>query len=195
MSQSDCLIAESARLRLVVPGVHRAAAVAAYVAKNHDHFAPWAPDRGPRAATEDFWHRQLATGLEEFERGASVRMVLLPRDGGAEPVGDASLTNIVRGPFQACNLGYRLALSRVGHGYMHEALRAVIDYAFGELHLHRIMANYAPTNARSARLLRRLGFSPEGYARDYLFLAGAWQDHVLTSLINPRARPPELVAI
>jgi ribosomal-protein-alanine N-acetyltransferase len=169
--------------------------MAAYVAQNHDHFAPWAPDRGPGAYTEEFCHRQLATGLDEFKRGVSVRMVLLSRDGGPEPVGDVSLTNIVRGPFQACHLGYRLALSRVGHGYMHEALRAVIDYGFVELHLHRIMANYAPVNARSARVLRRLGFSPEGYARDYLFLAGAWQDHVLTSLINPRARPPELSAV
>jgi ribosomal-protein-alanine N-acetyltransferase len=46
------------------------------------------------------------------------------------------------------------------------------------------MANYMPANERSGKLLKRLGFTVEGYARDYLFIAGAWQDHVLTSLAN-----------
>lgn len=52
------------------------------------------------------------------------------------------------------------------------------------------MANYVPTNERSGRLLRRLGFTVEGYARDYLFIDGAWRDHVLTSLTNPAVNQP-----
>jgi ribosomal-protein-alanine N-acetyltransferase len=43
-----------------------------------------------------------------------------------------------------------------------------------------------PRNERSAALLRRLGFSVEGLARDFLLIAGRWEDHVLTSLINPQ---------
>jgi ribosomal-protein-alanine N-acetyltransferase len=42
-----------------------------------------------------------------------------------------------------------------------------------------------PTNERSGRLLRRLGFVVEGYARDYLFIGGQFRDHVLTSLTHP----------
>jgi ribosomal-protein-alanine N-acetyltransferase len=48
------------------------------------------------------------------------------------------------------------------------------------------MANYRPENERSARVLERLGFEREGLAREYLFIDGAWRDHVLTSLLNPR---------
>jgi len=59
-----------------------------------------------------------------------------------------------------------------------------------ELQLHRIMANYVPTNDKSARLLRRLGFSVEGYAPDYLFLDGVWKDHILTSLHHPNPSEP-----
>ena len=69
---------------------------------------------------------------------------------------------------------------------MYEALTAAIDYVFTDLKLHRIMANYIPVNERSARLLRRLGFTVEGYARDYLFIAGEWRDHILTSLTNDK---------
>lgn len=30
----------------------------------------------------------------------------------------------------------------------------------------------------------------EGYARDYLYIAGAWRDHVLTALYSPDPSPP-----
>jgi ribosomal-protein-alanine N-acetyltransferase len=42
-----------------------------------------------------------------------------------------------------------------------------------------------PANTRSARLLEKLGFEKEGFARRYLYINGRWEDHVLTSLINP----------
>ena len=72
---------------------------------------------------------------------------------------------------------------------MAEALRATNAWAFGELRLHRIMANYRPENERSARVLERLGFVCEGIARNYLFIDGAWRDHVLTSLTSPAFDP------
>jgi len=52
--------------------------------------------------------------------------------------------------------------------------------------VHRIHANYMPHNRRSGAVLRRLGFVVDGFARDYLQINGRWEDHVLTSLINPR---------
>jgi len=91
---------------------------------------------------------------------------------------------------QACYTGYALSESAQGKGYMTEAARAGIDFIFNRVRLHRIMANYMPNNARSAALLQQLGFSIEGSARNYLYLAGAWQDHVLTSLTNPNPIVP-----
>jgi ribosomal-protein-alanine N-acetyltransferase len=41
-----------------------------------------------------------------------------------------------------------------------------------------------PRNEKSAKLLKRLNFTIEGYARDYLFIDGKWEDHILTSLTN-----------
>ena len=74
---------------------------------------------------------------------------------------------------------------------MTEAVAAAIRYAFEDLRLHRVKAAYLPTNERSGRLLRRLGFVVEGYARDYLLIQGRWQDQVLVALINPDWRAPD----
>lgn len=68
---------------------------------------------------------------------------------------------------------------------MREVLEVGIAWAFDELGLHRLMANYMPRNERSARLLASLGFEREGYAKRYLQIAGAWEDHVLAALIAP----------
>jgi ribosomal-protein-alanine N-acetyltransferase len=68
---------------------------------------------------------------------------------------------------------------------MFEALTDAIRFVFEGLNLHRIMANYMPRNQRSGNLLKRLDFFVEGYARDYLLINGKWEDHILTSLLNP----------
>ncbi len=69
---------------------------------------------------------------------------------------------------------------------MREAFEAGLAWAFGELGLHRVMANYLPRNERNARLLDRLGFEREGYAGHYLQIARQWKDHVLTAKIHTR---------
>ena len=68
---------------------------------------------------------------------------------------------------------------------MREALSASVAHMFDHEKLHRIMANYIPENARSGRLLERLGFEIEGQAKNYLHIAGVWRDHILTAKTTP----------
>jgi ribosomal-protein-alanine N-acetyltransferase len=75
---------------------------------------------------------------------------------------------------------------------MTEALQCGIEHLFGELNFHRLEANYIPSNGPSARVLEKLGFIEEGRAKSYLWIAGDWQDHVLTSLTNPGWREPAI---
>lgn len=181
---------ETKRLILRVPEADDAKAMVAFVTENRDHFAPWEPMREDRYYTVDHWHTQLELGVERAIAGAGIQFVLVSRDGPhGRVLGQCTLSNIARGPFQAAFLGYGLDKSAVGKGLMEEALRATIAYCFGDMNLHRIMANYMPSNTRSAKLLNNLGFYPEGHARDYLYLAGEWQDHVLTALVNSEWRP------
>ena len=176
------------RLRLLLPEPAEAPRVLRYFADNREHLERWAPPAPDDFYTVSFWERRLARSIEEFAEDRSVRLFLYGRADG-RVIGSASYTEIVRGGFQACYLGYGLGGSEQGKGLMTEALRASLEWVFDELGLHRVMANYMPTNARSGALLRRLGFVPEGYARDYLYIDGAWRDHVLTALINPRKQP------
>jgi ribosomal-protein-alanine N-acetyltransferase len=177
------------RLLLTLPPTEAAPRMLAYVLENQEHFAPWSPPEPPGYYTEAYWRERLAAARAEFERGQSVKLVFFERQRPGGPVvGDCAFTNIMRGPFQACYLGYKLDRGRVGQGLMDEALRGAIAYVFDDLRLHRIMANYMPVNERSGRLLRKLGFVVEGYARDYLFIAGDWRDHVLTALTNPNLK-------
>jgi ribosomal-protein-alanine N-acetyltransferase len=181
-------------LRLARPGME--VPLAQFLADNfHGHLDRWSPPVGAGFFTEAFWREKLRLGVEEFHMDRTVRLVLQPRVASALPplegpiVGTCNYTNIVRGPFQACHLGYQIARGEEGKGLMHEALRAGNAYIFEERRLHRIMANYRPENHRSARLLERLGFRREGLAPGYLFIDGEWRDHVLTALANPGYDP------
>jgi [ribosomal protein S5]-alanine N-acetyltransferase len=183
------LATERLAVRLARPGME--AAMARFLADNFaGHLDRWSPPAAPAFFTESFWRERLAIAVEEYQAGRAARFVLQSRGPAAGPiVGTCNYTNIVRGPFQACHLGYQIARSHEGQGLMAEALRATNAWAFEHLRVHRIMANYRPENERSARVLERLGFVREGLARDYLFIDGAWRDHVLTSLTHPAFDP------
>ncbi|MFJ3487617.1 ribosomal protein S5-alanine N-acetyltransferase [Pseudomonas sp. NPDC090202] len=161
-----------------------AAQIRAYNLGNREHLQPWQPLR----PAGFFDIEAIVTRIASVERdrlaGRCLHLLILERDSG-EMIGECNFSNVVLGAFQACHLGYSLAERAQGRGLMSEALRVAIAYVFEVLQLHRIMANYIPDNDRSARVLERLGFEREGFARAYLKINGQWRDHVLTALINP----------
>ena len=154
---------------------------------NRHHLEPWEPKRTPEFYTESFWQIQLSSAIRDYRQGHSVCLVIFDKP-QTEVIGVCNYTNIIRGTFQSCHLGYALNEKHQGDGLMEEALRHSIDYIFQTRNLHRIMANYLPRNERSGRLLNRIGFEIEGQAKQFLLINGKWEDHVLTSLINPCAQ-------
>ena len=158
-----------------------------YYRRNKAHLGPWEPQRGAEFVTLAWWRRQTAANEREFQDGRGARLLIMHnQDSTGAVIGVANLSNIVRGAFHAAHVGYSIDAEYEGQGFMREALEGLIAYAFDELGLHRIMANYQPQNLRSEGLLQRLGFEREGYAKSYLRIDGEWCDHVLTALVNPR---------
>lgn len=82
-------------------------------------------------------------------------------------------------------VGYALGRAHWGHGYIQEALHALLDYAFGVLDLHRIEADVDPRNAASIRTLERLGFQREGYLRERWQVGGEILDGLFYGLLRP----------
>ena len=183
---------ETERLHLRLPGPEEAAEVARYYHDNDEHLRPWSPPGSPVQLTAEFWTEQLTRWHEDADAGRAHRFFLSKRSEPEVVIGSLSLTNVIRGALQQCFLGYSLAASEQGHGYVSEAVERAVRFAFDELHLHRVQAGYMPENTRSAAVLRRCGFRVEGYAYDYLYIAGRWADHIITARTNPARPAPQI---
>ncbi|MFV8816514.1 GNAT family N-acetyltransferase [Haliea sp. E17] len=161
--------------------------LSAFYQRNAQHLRRWEPLRDGQYHSEAAWQARVRERLSEQAAGHSAYFHSF--DGGnGRLIATCALTNIVRGPFQACNIGYAIDAGFEGRGLMKQLCRQVIDFAFGQLELNRIMANYMPDNQRSAALLASLGFRQEGRAEKYLLINGSWEDHILSSLLHPRHR-------
>jgi ribosomal-protein-alanine N-acetyltransferase len=108
----------------------------------------------------------------------NVQIHLLCRREDGVIAGVLNLSEIVRGPLQAANLGYYAFTPHAGHGYMREGVELVLARAFIDLGLHRVEANVQPSNTASLRLVLASGFRCEGYAPRLVYIAGRWRDHV-----------------
>lgn len=175
---------QTTRLTLNVLGPEEGQAVLDFLLTNREFLAPWEPLRNKDYYTLAIQQKMLQDVLLMLEKGQDVRFWLMKQDEPGTVIGCVALSNIVRGAFQSCHLGYMLAESEQHHGYMAEALEAVIRYAFDEIHLHRIEANIMPRNLSSMRLVERLGFYHEGLATRYLKINGVWEDHIHMVLRN-----------
>ncbi|WP_226662399.1 GNAT family N-acetyltransferase [Microbulbifer aggregans] len=171
-------------MEVKIVSAHDAAQLSQFYGDNQEHLRLWEPRRDEGYHTVEAWEQRLEEWRTARENGTSVHFIA-SETGQTDIIAICSLTNIVRGPFLACHMGYAVSHKYEGKGYMKALCTHAIDYAFNELRLNRVMANYMPGNHRSAALLERLGFQKEGEAKRYLKINGAWEDHILTSLLNP----------
>lgn len=160
------------------------AALARYSVRNADHLAPWEPERPEGYHSESAWYTRLVANAAEVRAGRYLPLVAR-KHGETEIAAVVNLSNIVRGVFQACTVGFSVDAELEGQGVMREVMDAALGHALGDMGLNRVMANHLPENMRSAGLLHRLGFEREGYAKRYLQIAGEWRDHVLTARVAP----------
>ena len=175
----------SARLHIRTVEAKDAPFLANFEAKNINHFRQYASTIKEAVTLESYWEKKIETFLHEFSNHQAIRFLLFEKKDPSRPIiGLCNFTQIFRGPFQACYLGYKIDHEFEGKELMFEALKETISYMFLTQNLHRIMANYVPTNKRSENLLDRLGFKKEGYAEKYLLINGKWGNHIFTSITN-----------
>ena len=115
--------------------------------------------------------------LLKRSRQAEFAYFLIHRVDDKRIVGAINLSQIFLGTFRSAYLGYYIGAAFAGQGYMTAGLQLMLEYSFRQLKLHRLEANVQPHNVASIALVKRAGFSREGYSRRYLKIGGRWRDH------------------
>lgn len=84
----------------------------------------------------------------------------------------------------ACEVGYSLARRCWNQGYMTQALKAVLDYTFRELHINRVEAQHETENGASGAVMRKCGMQHEGTLRSRLYNKGRYVDVELYAILR-----------
>lgn len=107
--------------------------------------------------------------------------IVLPETG--QLIGNCGIR--VRDPMaRAADIGYELDPRYWGNGYATEVARAMLDFGFGPLGLHRIAADCLTENAASAHVLEKIGMRREGHLRDNVWMKDRWWDSYLYAILD-----------
>lgn len=99
-----------------------------------------------------------------------------------ELVGDVSLLWASEAHRQG-ELGFVFGAPHHGKGYATEASRPVLDFAFAELRLHRVVGRLEPRNVASARVLEKLGMRREAHLVENEWVKGEWQSELVYAVL------------
>lgn len=163
---------------LRAPGLGDHAAWAALREQSREHLTRWEPAWKTADAAADAFRLRLKSYDRQFKARAGVAFHVF-RLGDDTLVGGVTLSDIRLHAAQSATVGYWIGAAYLRQGYGLAAVSGVVGYAFDGLGLNRVEAACQPGNAPSRALLAKAGFVEEGLAREYLFINGAWRDHVL----------------
>ena len=172
------LAIETQRLTLRLPQMSDHATWVDLRRQSDDFLKQWEPERAHDQTTRRAFRNRVHWAERAVEQERALPLFLVRRDDQAL-LGGITLDNIRKGPAQAGTVGYWIGVPHARHGYMREALEALVNHGFAELGLSRIEAATLPENAASRALLEKTGFKYEGVAQSYLQIAGRWRTHVL----------------
>jgi [ribosomal protein S5]-alanine N-acetyltransferase len=151
-------------------------AVAAAYARNREHLARWDPAREEAFYTPAGQAVDIAARLNQQENGLFDNWVIWGP--GGEVAGRANIQNIVRGTMQGGTLGYWVDQDHLRKGVARGAVEELSERALA-IGLHRLDAGTMVENVASQRVLEATGFVRYGLVPQFLFINGAWRDHVL----------------
>ena len=127
-------------------------------------------------------HNRIACDMNSMAAGDYIRLAVERRE-DARVVGEVLLFKFDWTSKRA-EVGYALAQSAWGSGYVAEALAPLVDYAFRELEMARLEAVIDPLNTASSRVVERLGFTHEGTLRENAVIHGKRADSAIWGLLR-----------
>ena len=82
------------------------------------------------------------------------------------------------------SIWYVIRRDRWGQGFAAEAARALMDFGFRELALHRVWADVDPENGPSQRIAEKLGMRREAHHLENVFLKGEWKGTIIFAVLD-----------
>jgi RimJ/RimL family protein N-acetyltransferase len=125
---------------------------------------------------------QVQKGIQPGVPGQWFQFAIALKPTG-ELIGDCAL-KVSEHYSQQGEMGYTLAREHQGKGYASEAIRSLLDYAFLDLNLHRVVAITDCENAASVALLERIGLRREGHFIENTWFKGKWGDEYLYAILK-----------
>lgn len=150
--------AEGAELRLLEH--HHAEEFFALIDQNRSYLRQWLPEGDVYKSVDDC-KRVIKSSLGQLAANAGFTLGIWSegRLAGIVGAGKIDWEN------HSAMVGYLLGENYQGKGLATDACRALIDYLFSELKLHRIEIQCSTDNVRSCAVPKRLGFTKEGVLR------------------------------
>jgi ribosomal-protein-alanine N-acetyltransferase len=166
-------------------------------AQSRAFLQPWEPTWPADDLSRAAFRRRLLAYARDREIGLAYPFFVF-RNSDDALAGGITLSNVRRGVAQMGSVGYWCGRPFTRQGLTLSAVRAMSEFSFRTLGLHRLEAACIPENAPSRSLLKKAGFAEEGFAQAYLKINGGWRDHVLFGLVTPyrdREGPDEGVSV
>ncbi|MBA5873863.1 MAG: GNAT family N-acetyltransferase [Nitrospira sp. CR1.2] len=114
-------------------------------------------------------HNWITERVEDQAAGRGVTFAITLAESG-QVIGSIGM-EIVTAHEQG-RLSYWLGRTYWNKGYGSEAVTALVEYGFDNLHLHRIYAPHFHTNPASGRVLQKVGMTHEGRLREHYLRFG-----------------------
>lgn len=99
-------------------------------------------------------------------------------------IGEILLDNVVEADRRAGLIIGILAPEALGKGLGTEAIRAIAEFAFDTLGIHKLSMRVLAFNTRAIRAYETVGFIREGLERESALIGGVWHDDVIVGLLK-----------
>lgn len=151
----------------------------------------WADDPEIRALTGEVAPMSQAAAEEWFEHVQADRdrvWFIVALKENDRPIGEAGLLRMFPA-WRTTDLSIIIGEKDAwGKGYGSEAIRLLLDYAFGALNFHRVAVGVVGFNERALRFYEKAGFKREGIQRDGYYCDHAYHDFVMMSILEDEFR-------
>lgn len=124
--------------------------------------------------------KEFFDGRMQLPYSGAIKLIIKLKD--ETPIGFVSLVcNWEK--TQEWELGYGLLPEYFHNGYAYEGTKSVIQYAFKELNIHKLMAFVNANNYSSIKLLKNLQMKLEGHLREGRLIDGKWADEKVYAML------------